>query len=655
MYWHASFQFLTRSNLQTSVLILLFSIIFTACQSSPKQPKNNDSQQTTKEKKPLNININLSQPTPTPQPTNAIPSPAVTTASSSVTEISTKNIDQRRLQLSLSMEQQGYIVLSNQLLNEINIDNLPESLWGDYYESLASTNQSLGFDSVVLNWLEKANAAGSLNDIDARERRLSIAVKAYQTNEQYLAATKAAIELIKLSSSTSLTNEEKQLQNDRLWFLLTQPQVADLNALTETNDIVVNWLELAKIFYKQTNVANAQAEIKDWLSLHPTHPATQHPPIDLVKLLSFSPKRIEKVAVILPTSGALKEIGQAILDGMMINLYQQQNRCIASCDSLPTLTLFNSQDIKDWQQQYQLLADQGFDLVVGPLDKNKVEKAWQVQQKAMPTLALNYLPEQTTQNNGLTTSLFLQFGLSLEEEARQIAHQNKNKTYKNVLIAHSNEPWAQRASQSFIDEWIQTGGVVSGKLTIDGEQNYSELVKQSLHINASNNRRKNIQNIIGQNVSFETRRRQDIDAIILFSQPKPARQLIPTIAFHHGADIPIYASHHVYQGATNSSRDIDLDGLIFTDIPWILEKNQTREQALSTWPQRDSYNRLFALGADAYTLINEVEALSILPSMRLIGTTGQLLHANGKIWGKLTWAQFNNGRPKVINYPNELQ
>ena len=70
-------------------------------------------------------------------------------------------------------------------------------------------------------------------------------------------------------------------------------------------------------------------------------------------------------------------------------------------------------------------------------------------------------------------------------------------------------------------------------------------------------------------LEFEPRRRQDIDIVFMAAFPAGARQLMPQLAFHHGADLPVHATSHVWSGVPDPANDRDLDGVVFGDMPWL--------------------------------------------------------------------------------------
>ena len=99
---------------------------------------------------------------------------------------------------------------------------------------------------------------------------------------------------------------------------------------------------------------------------------------------------------------------------------------------------------------------------------------------------------------------------------------------------------------------------------------------------------------------------------------------------------------------------IDLNGLIFNDIPWILSDTASTDPAYMALHdnQTDNFNnfiRLYALGADAYHLISELNSLSRSSSVTYQGATGILsIDEAGYIHRQTVWATFNQGKISLL-------
>ena len=89
-----------------------------------------------------------------------------------------------------------------------------------------------------------------------------------------------------------------------------------------------------------------------------------------------------------------------------------------------------------------------------------------------------------------------------------------------------------------------------------------------------------------------------------------ARQIKPRLNFYYAGTMPIYAISQVYTGTPDTKNDRDLNGLMFCDIPWVLNShlkpsflNTLKQNTQKIWP--DSFKKspkLYALGVDAYDI-----------------------------------------------------
>jgi outer membrane PBP1 activator LpoA protein len=142
--------------------------------------------------------------------------------------------------------------------------------------------------------------------------------------------------------------------------------------------------------------------------------------------------------------------------------------------------------------------------------------------------------------------------------------------------------------------------------------------------------------------------------VFIASFPRQARQIKPQLRFHHAGSLPVYGTSHVYQPGTDAAVDRDMDGLMFCDMPLSLDQEgpwfeqRTRLQAI--WPNRGQrYQRLFALGFDAYQVVPWLDTLHLPGFARFPGATGVLtLGDNKQLHRTLEWAKFNRGVPELL-------
>jgi len=370
-----------------------------------------------------------------------------------------------------------------------------------------------------------------------------------------------------------------------------------------------------------------------------TEPQTA--PNRIANISALPPKRI---ALAMPLHGKLGKAGQAVVDGFMAARFESK----VDSAVIPYIKVYDTTELSSLDALYLQASADSMEMVIGPLDKDRVIKLSQKNALPIPTLALNYIP---IGSNYSSTANLIQFGLAVEDEASQLAKRSLEAGHKRILILHQDQPWAIRAARHFSSSWVALGGEIAGQVSFSGAGDHSDTITQALLINQSHERVKMLKTHLagsGNRIKFEPRRRQDVDAIVLFSLPTDGRQIIPTLAFHYAADLPVYASHHIYQGPTDTTRDRDLEKVIFTELPWLIEQPSIQQQISQKWPDRERYTRLFAIGVDAYRLFPRLEELQNFTDSRVDGVTGVLqMNSQGRIVTQSSWGQFRAGKVVV--------
>ena len=147
---------------------------------------------------------------------------------------------------------------------------------------------------------------------------------------------------------------------------------------------------------------------------------------------------------------------------------------------------------------------------------------------------------------------------------------------------------------------------------------------------------------LGREVISRPTRRQDVDMVFLASSPRNARLFKPQLDFYYAGDLPLYATSHIYAGVPSPLQDQDLEGVLFCDIPLLLDERM--EATLDADAAGQKYPRFLALGADAWLLAMNLEYLERYPEATLAGWTGGLsLRQQRQIFRTLTWARFQRG------------
>ncbi|TNE74434.1 MAG: penicillin-binding protein activator [Gammaproteobacteria bacterium] len=454
--------------------------------------------------------------------------------------------------------------------------------------------------------------------------------------------TSAAMTLILLAQTDSSANPQKL--HDKIWQLLKSSSEAKL-ASASTKAIgfeTQGWLELASTLRDPGTELDEQGRIiRRWQNNWPGHPAAQVLPSELQLIASLSESRPEKIALALPLEGALASAGKAIRDGF-IAAYYQDSTVDRSVTDIRVVDTSN----QPFREIYQNLVRQGVDLIIGPLEKEALTDLASMNTLPVPTLGLNYLPAETRAPDGL-----YQFGLSAEDEARQIANRLTQQNIRDVLVLIPQGEWGDRVEAALLQRMSENGGIVLDTERFFPDDNLRAVTADLLGITVSRNRAIQVERTIGLNVEFEPRLRQDAEAIVMVANPTIARQFKPLFAFYFGGELPVYSPSIVYEGTPDPSRDRDLENVIFTDIPWTLgQPDQLKTQAdkhLSG--TRGQLGRLFAMGADAWQLSKRLPLLRQVETASLNGYTGELtMTREGSVHRKQLWAQFQRGQPALL-------
>ena len=317
------------------------------------------------------------------------------------------------------------------------------------------------------------------------------------------------------------------------------------------------------------------------------------------------------------------------------------------------ISIFDSSGINSIYEVYNKAIESGVDLVIGPLDKNLVNQIHDLRELPIPTLALNY-----ADNLSITKNLF-QFGLAPEDEIIQAIDMAWESGYRNAAVVTPGTPDYERLEYFFTQSWQSKGGQVVSTASFYGEGGYADVIKQLMAINSSEARAEKLLELLPRtNMEFTPRRRNDIDFIFLIANPRQGRQIKPTLAFYFAGNIPVYSMPSIYNGELNQQENRDLDGIVFTDAPWILNPTEElREDINSNLRQtQGSLQRLRAMGIDIFRLNARLNQLANKQINSLRGTTGVLnISDNLRIRRTLQPVYFENGlvMPYQIKAPSE--
>lgn len=464
----------------------------------------------------------------------------------------------------------------------------------------------------------------------------------------------AAVDERFLLAETLTKSADKKANTNALWSGLLSMPIARLEYLSQNSpkETARGWYNLATIGKNtQYDLVQQQTMINQWRRQWPSHPAASALPDDLNLIKDLIASQPKHIALLLPEQGKLKEAGDAVRDGFFAAYYQ----AVDGGRALPQISLIDSS--KNVSAAYDEAISRGADLVIGPLDKESVTELAQKVDLPKPILTLNYADASVS----ATQKNFYQFGLAIEDEARQVARQAFTDGHRQAMMIIPDQEWSERSSRAFAEEWQKLGGKIVNTSRFQVDENFSRMIKDAMLIEESVERARKLENLIGIKLETSPRARADVDMIFLIANPVQARQIKPTFSFHYASNIPVYATSQVYSGESNPKLDRDLNGIRFNTMPWLFDTNSEEKRSVKqNSSQAAVYDRLQALGVDAFKVYARLPQLVQVEQMRVFGATGTLrMLPNGRIEREQVWARFKNGNAEpqasTLDIENELR
>jgi outer membrane PBP1 activator LpoA protein len=267
---------------------------------------------------------------------------------------------------------------------------------------------------------------------------------------------------------------------------------------------------------------------------------------------------------------------------------------------------------------YQAALSKGARVIVGPLTKNAVGALADSDITLVPTLALSVPDIEIAHAN-----LYL-FGLSLDAETRQLAQFVAHEGRHSVLVLYSANSFGKRLQATFSDEWLRLGGQILEQSSIGAGTDFKALHERVAALQP--------------------------DAIFLATNAHEAQRVRPYLF----ETIPLYATSQVFRAGNEANRTLDLDGVRFLDMPWLLQPDHP---AVMVYPRAERAlgtdgERLYAMGIDAFRLA-QLFFRGEMPTSGLVldGVTGQIsLGANHQFTRELSTAEFQDDEAVVRDH-----
>jgi outer membrane PBP1 activator LpoA protein len=451
-----------------------------------------------------------------------------------------------------------------------------------------------------------------------------------------------AVELM-IQRETYLRDSELIERNRvRLWqgLRISDPQVLREAAQVTLDPVARGWLSLGSLAAStgQQGIGWNNGVVR-WRESNIDHPAItilEDLQLPEIELLDYP----RQVALLLPLSGRMGSIGEAIQNGFIGAYFATA----AGLDDRQVVRVYDVNAEGGASAAYAAAVADGAEFVVGPLLKGNVVELANDILVPVPVLTLNYLPENTLAPPGL-----YQFALAPEDEAMSAAQRAIAEGHTRAVALVPNNDWGRRLFSSFATEFEGLGGtLLDYRSYTPGKQDFSAEIEDLMALSGSVRRYQRLRANIGGPLQFDPRRRQDVEFIFLGADASAGRLLKSQLKFHYSGDIPVFSTSSIYaqDGRSNS----DLNGVMFTDTPWVIAPQGWIEALpdlyAEYWPEQKRQGRLHAMGYDAYNLVAALFAAQGRPMAELDGATGKLfLDQEGRVHRKLAWAQFQGGEP----------
>jgi outer membrane PBP1 activator LpoA protein len=545
---------------------------------------------------------------------------------------------QLKVQAARLMLLQEKFTAVTRLLDTIAVQALPDSLLFKAYLVRAKASIGLAEGNSALLYLTKLTNDSGFSDAQLNDKYTTLASAYGLTNQLNK-------EVVALISASEFTNDSSELisLNENIWQLFKTLDLQQLKTIgTNANNSYTlrGWLVLI-IKFKET--PNSEKIIANqWYKSWTAHSAVKFPPQALAGYLSKEPLQntsynYSHVVVALPESGKYAKGGAAIIQGIKLAAMSPANNNVQ-------ISYIDSARYNSASAILARAQELNADAIIGPINRAIVSQLAQMPALPIPVLALN--------TTAIGNSNLYQFGLSNEDEVRDAAQRAFKDGRRNILALVPENDSGILAANTFTNAFNSLGGQVLSTSYYDTDKgNVTNAVAQMLKLNQSTIRalQKKVKTAFLRD-AIRRMTRKDADGIFLFASKSDAYQIGPSILYFYADNLPLYATSRIFSGKTNPVKDLDLNGMMFGDIPWLLtEGNYKRKMAAVTGKTQTRFGRLYAFGIDALNVAPNLYNLAAQPDSFYDGETGKLkVSADNMLQKTLNWAQFVDGSLKTL-------
>ncbi|MCB4810937.1 penicillin-binding protein activator [Methylovorus menthalis] len=443
----------------------------------------------------------------------------------------------------------------------------------------------------------------------------SLAV-AYENQDDPLRALEQYVQAQSGLSGDALLTAQKQL-----WQFLSKTNKVDLIAMRGniTDTALQGWIDLA--LAAQDGLS--KDDVAQWRNAYPDHNALD----ELLAGLTIS----SATSTAGNTSTASAAANTAALSGQIALILPFSSEAYYPASDaiergfVAAQTIANSNaEVKiyastggrdDFAAIYQQAISEGANYIVGPLTRDEVTALSELP-VSLPTVALNQSDLATANRN------IHFYGLAVDSEAQQVVRIARDLGMQTVTIVGTESSLSNRMIKTFGDAWIADGGQVRQQFGVN-EDTDMQALKTDIQAHPT-------------------------DMIFLATTADNARLIRPAL----DAATPTFGLSHIYAGVLDNPDDAPLLAVRFVDMPWLLNPDAfaAYKSAAQDLPSGEM-QRWFALGADAYSLLQAVVQHPGMPAT-IKGLSGTLrLNADGSVSRELAVARFGRNGITVERLP----
>lgn len=321
------------------------------------------------------------------------------------------------------------------------------------------------------------------------------------------------------------------------------------------------------------------------------------------------------IALLLPLKSTIfRSAAEAVLQGFQTAAdLETHGRAEVPDEVLPVRVYPCLDESSDIVALYRQAIADGARAVVGPLTRSGVSALAAEQNFPVPTLTLNIVESQPAEH------LYF-FGMAAETEARQVAQLIRQQGFHQAIVITTQSQLAKRLQFAFEEEWHGLGGAILREIEFGNDPTVFASI-----------------NVMPDTATFFA-----VDA----EKARLIRPYLPN-------KLPIYATSQIFVGNGDALTNYDLNGIRFVDMPWLL---QADHPAVMIYPRAvpplsADRERLYALGIDAFRLIQLMLADKIDDALPLDGVSGQIQLGGHTFQRAAIPAVFVQGHAQLLDAP----